>query len=322
MLPPGRTPTGHVAFAPVHLAPLDSEVRIQPVRDEAVRDVCRARTDATDDLSRSKQRLSAFLLRNGFNYTGKSKWTAAHMRYLRELIMPHDAQKIILEEYMQAIDTGIERVARLVDRMKQLLEGREWEPVVRARMACKGFQEVAAMTVISELGDLRRFKHPRGLMKFLGLVPGEETTCTKRRQCSITKCGNSHCRWMLVECAQHFRKAPKVGSALTTRQVGQDKAVKELSWRMQNRLHKRYVKLKLRGKAENKALIAIARELAAFIWELQVKLDLPLPEAAPSLKSNHRHPFIFEPPLFPRGGGSKKNVCLPGKKPNQERKQT
>jgi hypothetical protein len=88
----------------------------------------------------------------------------------------------------------------------------------------------------------------------------------------------------LWNCAQHFRKAPKVGSALTTRQVGQGKAVKELSWRMQNRLHKRYVKLKLRGKAENKALIAIARELAAFIWELQVKLGLPIPEADPSLK--------------------------------------
>lgn len=256
-------------------------VRIPPVLDEAVRDVCRARTDATDDLSRSKQRLGAFLLRNGFNYTGKSKWSVAHMRYLRELIMPHDAQKIVLEEYMQAIDTGIERVARLVERMKQLLESWEWAPVVRALMACKGFQEVAAMTVISELGDLRRFKHPRALMAFLGLVPGEETSGAKRRQGSITKCGNSHCRWMLVECAQHFRKAPKVGSALTTRQEGQGKAVKELSWRMQNRLHKRYVKLKARGIKENKALVAIARELSAFIWELQVKLNLPMPVAAP-----------------------------------------
>jgi transposase len=165
-------------------------VRIPPVLDEAVRDVCRARTDATDDLSRSKQRLGAFLLRNGFNYTGKSKWSAAHMRYLRELVMPHDAQKIVLEEYMQAIDTGIERVARLADRMKQLLGGWEWEPIVRALMACKGFQEIAAMTVISELGDLRRFKHPRALMAFLGLVPGEETSGSKRRQGAITKCGN------------------------------------------------------------------------------------------------------------------------------------
>jgi len=190
MLPPGRTPSEHVAIAPVHLAPLDSQVRIPPVLDEAVRDVCRARTDATDDLSRSKQRLSAFLLRNGFNYTGKSTWSAAHMRYLRELVMPHDAHKIVLEEYMQAIDTGITRVARLVDRMKLLLEGWEWEPIVRALMGCKGFQEVAAMTVISELGDLRRFEHPRALMGFLGLVPSEGSSGPKRRQGGITKCGN------------------------------------------------------------------------------------------------------------------------------------
>jgi hypothetical protein len=82
---------------------------------------------------------------------------------------------------------------------------------------------------------------------------------------------------MLVECAQHYRKAPKVGSGLTTRQIGQGDAVKELSWRMQNRLHKRYVKLKARGKNENKAIVAVARELSAFIWELQVKLKLPIP---------------------------------------------
>ena len=261
-----------------------TSVRIPPALDEAVRDVCRARTDATDDLSRAKQRLGAFLLRNGYNYSGGSKWSAAHMRYLRELVMPHDAHKVVLEEYMQAIDTGIERVARLVDKMKQLLDGWEWEPVVRALMACKGFQEVAAMTVISELGDLRRFKHPRALMAFLGLVPGEETSGAKRRQRGITKCGNSHCRWMLVECAQHFRKAPKIGAALTTRQEGQGKAVKELSWRMQNRLHKRYVKLKARGVNENKTIVAIARELAAFIWELQVKTNLPMPVATPTGK--------------------------------------
>jgi transposase len=206
------------------------------------------------------------------------------MRYLRELVMPHDAHKIVLEEYIQAIDTGIARVARLVDKMKQLLDGWEWEPVVRALMACKGFQEVAAMTVISELGDLRRFKHPRALMAFLGLVPGEESSGSKRRQGAITKCGNSHCRWMLVECAQHFRKAPQIGAALTTRQIGQGKAVKELSWRMQNRLHKRYVKLRARGVNENKTIVAIARELSAFIWELQVKLNLPIPETQATIK--------------------------------------
>lgn len=263
-----------------------TEVRIPPVLDEAVRDVCRARTDATDDLVRAKQRLNAFLLRNGFHYTGKSKWTTAHMRYLRELTMPSDPQRIVLEESIQAIDGCEQRVDRLVSKMKQLLESWEWKPVVLALMACRGFQEVAAMTLISELGDLRRFDHPRKLMAFLGLVPSEATSGGKRRQGSITKCGNSHSRWMLVECAQHFRKAPRISVALTTRQEGQSAEVKALSWRMQNRLYNRYIKLKARGKTETKIIVAIARELSAFIWELQTKLNLPIPGPTPT----HRAP--------------------------------
>jgi len=259
-----------------------TQVRIPPVLDEAVRDVCRARTDATDDLTRAKQRLNAFLLRNGFNYTGKSKWTAAHMRYLRELTMPSDPQRIVLEESIQAIESCENRIERLVTKMKQILETWEWKPIVQAVMAFKGFQEVAAMTLISELGDLRRFDHPRKLMAFLGLVPSEASSGGKKRQGAITKCGNSHSRWMLVECAQHFRKAPRISPALTTRQEGQSEQVKALSWRMQNRLYNRYVKLKARGKTETKIIVAIARELSAFLWELQNKLKLPVPGVSPT----------------------------------------
>ena len=253
------------------------EVRIPPALDEAVRDVCRARTDATDDLSRAKQRLNAFLLRNGIRYSGKSRWTPGHLRYLRELVLPEEAQKIVLEEYIQAIDAAIERQERLAGKMKELLLGWEWKPVVEALMACRGFQEVAAMTLVSELGDLRRFAHPRQLMAFLGLVPDEHSSGGKRRQGAITKCGNSHARWMLVECSQHYRRAPKVNSTLSKRQEGRSKAVKELSWRMQHRLHSRYVRLKMRGKRENKIIVAIAREMCAFLWELQNKIELPIP---------------------------------------------
>jgi transposase len=252
------------------------------VLDEAVRDVCRARTDATDDFIRAKQRLNAFLFRNGFNYTGKSKWIIAHMRYLRELAMPSDPQRIVLEESIQFIEGCKQRLDRLVAKMKQLLENWEWKPVVLALMACKGFQDVAAMTLISKLGDLRRFNHPCKLMAFLGLVPLEASSGGKKRQGSITKCGNSHSRWMLVECAQHFRKPPRISSALTTRQEGQSEEVKALAWRMQNRLYNRYVKLKARGKTENKIIVAMARELSAFIWELQTQLNLPIPGPDPA----------------------------------------
>lgn len=253
-------------------------VRVPPPRDEAVRDVARARTDATEDLSRTKKRLKAFLLRSGYRYTGNANWSEAHMRYLRKLKVQDSSQKVVLEEYLLAINSGIERVSRLTEKMKEILTDWEWKPVVYALMAFKGFQEVAAMTIISELGDLRRFSSPRKLMGYLGLVPDEDTSGTKRRQGSITKCGNSHARWMLVECAQHYRRPANVSPALSKRQEGQNTQVKALSWRTQNRLNLRYKRLKARQLNENKAIIAIARELCAFIWELQNKCDLPLPE--------------------------------------------
>ena len=254
-----------------------TEVRIPPSLDEAVRDLCRARTDASDDLSRAKQRLGSFLLRNGYRYSGKTRWTPAHMNYLRHLSLANPTQNIVLEEYMQAIDMGLERVARLEEKLKDVLKNWEWEPMTRALMACKGFQEVAAMTITSELGDLRRFDHPRKLMSFLGLVPGEESSGGKRRQGSITKCGNGHARWMLVESAQAYRWQPKISANLSQRQAGQSAEVKALSWRMQNRLSKRYSKLRLRGIRDSKCVVAVARELAAFIWELHNKLTIPTP---------------------------------------------
>jgi len=251
-------------------------VYIPPASDEAVRDVCRARTDAVDDLSRTKLRLKAFLLRNGYRPQG-ANWSQKYMRYLRELVLADPNQKIVLEEYLQAIDTGIERVARLEAKMFALLEEWEWKPVVEALMAFKGFKEVAAMITISELGDLTRFQHPRQLMGFLGLVPSEETTGTRRRQGGITKCGNSHARWLLIESAQAYRSSPKVSANLSKRQEGQSGAVKELSWRAQNRLSGRYRRLKARGKRENKVIVAVARELCAFIWELHQLMRDRLP---------------------------------------------
>lgn len=253
------------------------EVRVPPALDEAVRDLCRARTDASDDLSRAKQRLKSFLLRNGFRYNGPADWGVAHMNYLRHLTLPDPTHVVILEGYLQTIDTCIEQRRFFENQMKEVLEQWEWQPIVRALMACKGFKEVAAMTVISELGDLRRFKSPRSLMAFLGLVPSEDSSGTKRRQGSITKCGNGHARWMLCESAQAYRRPPRVGPDLSRRQDGQPREVLTLSWRMQKRLSKRYARLRARRIRDSKCIVAIARELCGFLWELQVKLNLPMP---------------------------------------------
>jgi transposase len=208
------------------------------------------------------------LLRHGYRYHGKTAWSAAHQRYLRELVLPHPAMKVILEEYLMAIEAAAERIVRCEQAMRDLLPGWRLEPAVHALMAMKGFQIVAAMIVVSELGEIHRFAHPRQVMAYLGLVPTENTSSDKRRQGGITKCGNAHARWLLIESAQHYVTSPKVSQELSRRQEGQPREVRAISWRAQNRLHSRFARLSARKLQRNKALVAIARELCGFVWEL------------------------------------------------------
>ena len=256
-------------------------VYIPEPTDEAIRDLCRARSDAVDDRRRSRHRLKGFLLRHGYHYQGKSSWSPERFRgYLRELVLPHPAMKVILEEYLQGIAAAGERIARCEEAMRDLLEQWRLAPAVHALMAMKGFQTMAAMILVSELGEVHRFGHPRQVMAYLGLVPTENTSSERRRQGHITKCGNAHARWLLVECAQHYAAPPKVSKELSRRQQGQPNAVRAISWRAQNRLHRRYTRLLARRLQRNKAIVAIARELCGFIWELlrtQPCYQAPLP---------------------------------------------
>ena len=190
-------------------------------------------------------------------------------------------------QYIMAIDAGVQRVERLVAHMEDILAKWDRKPFVDALKCFRGFQTVAAMITISELGDLSRFTHPRSLMGYLGMVPGENSTGSKRRQGAITKTGNGHARWMLNErqaataatvakplpspegqCASHYSHSPRVSEALSARQVGQSAEVRAVAWRAQQRLNRRYLRLKARGLNRNKVVVAIARELCGFLWEL------------------------------------------------------
>jgi len=250
-------------------------INIPEPHDEAIRDLCRARTDASVAVMKAKQKLGAFLLRNGIRYDNGCNWTQKHMNYLRKMMLNDASQQVVLEEYLVMIDTAEISKIRLEERMIEHLEKWDFKPHVLALRACRGFDYIAAMTMISELGDLTRFHHPSQLMSYLGVVPSEETSDKKRRQGSITKSGNSHARWMLVECSTHYRLEPKVGQELTHRQEGQSREVRAISWRAQNRLNYRYKRLKARGKSHNKAVVAVGREMLGFIWELfrQVEIE-------------------------------------------------
>lgn len=243
-------------------------VRVPGAADEAVRDLVRAREDAVRECRNARHRLKALLLRNGVRYAGKTAWTAAHLRWLATVKMEHAAQQIGFQEYLHAITESTARITRLEQAMRQTLP--EWSllPLVQALQAMRGVQLMAAMTLAAELQDLQRFDSARQLMAYVGLVPGEHSSGPKRRQGSITKAGNSAVRRMLVEVAWHYQHSPRVSPVIALRHDELPKEVTDIAWAAQLRLHAKFKRLLARRVMKNKAVVAVARELAGFVWAL------------------------------------------------------
>lgn len=257
----------------VHLARLArsgdlTPVYVPEVEDEAIRDLCRAREDVMKDLKAAKLRLKSFLLRLGIQYTGKSDWNEAHLRYLASVSCPTPAQKIVYQEYLRAVTDHMERLARIEEATKEMLPSWRLSPVVEAIQALRGVKEIVAVTSVAELGDITRFDNPRQLMAYLGLTPSEYSSGEKRRQGGITKTGNGHARKAIVEGAWAYRFPAKISPDMRKRQEHLPKVIQDIAWKAQVRLCKRFRQLVARGKNPNVAVTAIARELAAFIWAI------------------------------------------------------
>jgi transposase len=122
------------------------------------------------------------------------------------------------------------------------------------------------MLILAELHDVRRFASPRALMAYLGLVPGENSSGEKHRRGRITRTGNALVRRVLVETAWHYQHRPSVGVALTRRRKAQPARVIAIADKAQQRLCRRFRKLAAEHKPAPKIAVAIARELAGFLW--------------------------------------------------------
>jgi len=243
--------------------------------DEAIRDLSRAREDAVRARLKARQRLQAMLLRYGHRYSGKTRWTAAHERYLAQRSFPYAAQDLAYVEYREAVSESQQRVERVTEALREQVQQWRMQPVVSALMTLRGIDFVAATTLVAELGDLRRFAHPRELMSFLGLVPSESSSGDVRRLGAITRTGNGHARRMLVEAAWNYRFPARISRALQARQEGQPQAVRDIAWQAQVRLSRRYRALKARQINHNKICVAVARELTGFVWAIARQVELP-----------------------------------------------
>ena len=240
---------------------------------EAMRDLTRGREDMKAIQLKTRQRLGAFLLRHGRVYAGKSRWTQAHSRWLEEQKFEQPVQQVVFQEYVDAVRQATARVASLEAQMHEALPGWSLAPAVAGLRALRGVDTITAMTVLAELGDLTRFDSPRQLMGFLGLVPSEHSSGSRRRQGAITKTGNGHVRRVLVEAAWSYRHPARKTAHLRRKAAAAPEAVQAMAWAAQKRLCARYRHLIRAGKVRNQATTAVARELAGFIWAIACEID-------------------------------------------------
>jgi transposase len=135
--------------------------------------------------------------------------------------------------------------------------------------ALRGVAKVGAVTIVAEVGSLRRFEHPRQLMGYSGAVSSENSSGGKSRRGGITKTGNAHLRRVIVEEAWSQRYKPMLSSVMRKRQEGLSAGAAKA----RHRLHRRYVHLLGKGKTKQEVVTAVAREMLDFIWAIGVSVE-------------------------------------------------
>jgi transposase len=244
-------------------------VWVPDTEQEAIRDLTRARTDFKQQERAARQQLGAFVLRHGHQWTrGKTRWTQAHLRWLEGLRFEHPWQQLTLQEYIEAVKAATRRVDEMHQQIEQAVPQWSLAPVVYSLKALRGIDVLAATVLLAELGDLSRFDSPRQLMAFLGLVPSEHSSSTRRRQGGITLTGNSHARRMLVESAWCYRFPARRTAHLRRKAAQATDEAKAIAWKAQKRLCGRYQHLLRAGKNTKQTTVAVARELVGFIWDI------------------------------------------------------
>jgi transposase len=227
--------------------------------------ICVGRDDARGHLQRARHRLGKLLLRRGLHYSGRN-WTRAHRQWVDSLQWTQSAERVVVDDYQLAFDHLEARLIELDTRLAEIAETAPYREPVGWLRCFRGIDTLTAILILAELHDFRRFHSARALMAYLGLVPGEDSTGEKQRRGRITRTGNALVRRLLVETAWHYQHRPGIGVALTRRRKGQPGRVIAIADKAQQRLCRRFRRLAEHHKPAPKIAVAIARELAGFLW--------------------------------------------------------
>lgn len=253
-----------------------TSVHVPSEEDEILRDLVRARKDAKEDLLRAKHRLTKLLLRRDINppKSIKKPWTALYRKWLDSLSFESPTLNLVYQEYYQQVTELEQRIIRLEKEIHTQAEEGFHAPMIQALQVLRGVSVLTATSLVAEIGSFLRFKKASQFMGYSGLVPSEESSGEVRKQGKITKTGNRHVRWLLIESAWSYRYKPAVRGDLKKRQEGKPASITSISWKAQQRLHQKFIRLVSKGKPSGKAITAIARELAGFIWSIAKEIEL------------------------------------------------
>jgi len=246
-------------------------IQIPTADDEATRDLLRCRDDLKVELHRCKQRLSKFLLRLGFVYGKEHAWTMEHRKWMKGLVFSHPLHVETFEQYYALLETLEERLDRMDRRIEELAASEAYQEKTAKLRCFKGIDSLTALALVCEVGDYSRFSDAQAFMSYVGLVPSEYSSGGKRRQGGITKTGNTHLRNLLIESSWHYRYYGSASTALKARRNGNSEIVIEYTDRALRRLQNKHVRLVRRGKSPKTATVAVARELAGFVWGMMTE---------------------------------------------------
>ena len=249
-------------------------VSVPQVEDEAIRDLSRARDEAIQDLKAATCRLNAFLLRHDIRDTGRATWGPAHRRWRSEVVCATPAPPSGFQADVRAVNEHTDRLPRLEHARHEPVHTWRLQPVIEALHAWRGVPCTVAVTIVAELGDLTRVDHPRQLMRDLGLTPAAYSRGERRRQGAITKTGNTHARRALIDGAWAYRDSAKVSRHLPRRLEQLPKPLQDSSWKAPVRLCQRDRTLGARGTHAKQVVVAMARELIAFMWAIAREVPL------------------------------------------------
>lgn len=260
-------------LARLHRAGGLTAIRIPTEAEEAVRDLCRARADMVADRTRTRHRLSKFLLRHDRIWRGGDAWTLKHEQWLTGQRFDDPALRATYGHYRAVLAArDAELAAVQADLAFWYTHGPFADAVLRLA-AYRGVAELAGLSIASEVGDWRRFATARAFMGFTGLVPSEYSSGESVHRGRITKAGNAHLRSQLIESAWCYQHRPNLGMTLRRRQQQAGPATTARSWTAQQRLCARFRRLAARKTSRNVVTVAIARELAGFLWAEMTATD-------------------------------------------------